>query len=272
MAMSVNTNVNAFQALQSLNSTNKALSTTQNRVSTGLRVTTAKDDAASYSISQKMKSDVAGYEAVKIGLGLGDAALGTAIKAGEAISELLIEMKAKSVQAQGGGLSSADRVALDNDVDKLVAQVENIVQTASFNDVNLISSGASDLTVLADVGGTQKITVSAQSLDTATLGIGSLDLTTSANAATALTAIDNAISSVASGLSSFGSIAKQVEIQKDFTQGLIDQLNTGIGSLIDADMAQESAKLQAMQIKQQLGGQSLGIANQAPQSILGLFG
>lgn len=272
MAMSVNTNVGAMIALQNLNKTNKLLNTTQLRVSTGLRVNTAKDDAASYSISQKMRSDIGGYEAVKIGLGLGDATLGVAIKAGEAIQDLLTQMKAKSVQAQGGGLSSSDRQALHNDVQKLVEQVDTIVRTAVFNEVNLVSNSASPLVVLSSVDGTQQITISNRSLDTADLSIGSLDLTTSASAGTSLTSIDNAISSVLSSLASFGSTAKQIDVQMEFTTSLIDILNTGVGVMVDADLAKESASLQALQIKQQLGTQSLAIANAAPQSILSLFG
>ena len=282
MVLSINTNVASMVALQNLNRTTSLLEQTQLRVSTGLRVNNAKEDAASFSIAQRMRSDVAGYEAVKIGLGLGDAALGVAQRAGEAISDLLIEMKAKAVQAQSGGLGSADRIALNDDVAKLIDQINTIVRTAVFNDVNLISGSAVGLNVLSSLDGSSTISVSAQSIDPETLGLGTgtgasftqgttVDLTTSANASLALTTFDNAISSVNTALAALGSTAKQVEIQMTFTQSLIDILNEGIGTMVDADMAMESARLQALQIKQQLGTQALAIANASPQSILSLF-
>lgn len=274
MVNSVNTNNPAMIALQNLNKTNSLLEKTQLSVSTGLRVNEAKDDAASYAISQRMRGDVAGYQSVKIALGLGDATLGVAIKAGEAINDLMIEMKAKIVQAQADGLDSASRQALQDDFTALRNQLDTIVSTASFNGSNLINNDTNtkSLTVLASVDGTSKITVNAQALDKTTLGLASLSLTSTGSASTALASINVAISSVASKLAALGSNAKQLEIQNEFTGQLIDILKKGIGTLIDADMAEESARLQSLQIKQQLGVQSLSIANSSPQTLLSLFG
>lgn len=274
MVNSVNTNNPAMIALQNLNKTNSLLERTQLSVSTGLRVNTAKDDAASYAISQRMRGDVAGYQSVKIALGLGDATLGVAIKAGEAINELLIEMKAKVVQAQADGLDTASRQALHDDFTALRNQLDTIVSTASFNGANLINNDTNtkSLSVLSSVDGTSKITILATALDKTTLGLAALDLTTTSGASTALASVNVAVNSVSSKLAALGSGAKQIEVQSQFTNELIDILKKGVGILVDADMAEESAKLQALQIKQQLGVQSLSIANSAPQALLSLFG
>ncbi len=179
-------------------------------------------------------------------------------------------MKAKTVQANQAGLDSASRTALHNDFTALRDQLSTIVATAEFNSVNLIKSGATNLTVISTAEGST-ITVTAQAMDAATLAISASDLTTSASAATALTAIDSAITSVSDKLAALVSSAKRIEVQTNFTAQLVDILKEGVGNLVDANLAEESAKLQALQIKQQLGVQALSIANAAPQSVLALF-
>ena len=179
-------------------------------------------------------------------------------------------MKAKTVQANQAGLDSASHTALHNDFTALRDQLTTIVATAEFNSVNLIKSGATALAVLSTADGST-IMISAQALDSATLAISASDLTTSASAATALTAIDAAITSVSDKLAALGSSAKRIEVQSEFTAQLVDILKEGVGNLVDANLAEESARLQALQIKQQLGVQALSIANASPQSILALF-
>ena len=268
--LSILTNAGAMTALQQLNGTNKKLSTTQLRITTGLKVNGPKDDAATYQIATRLRGDIAGTKSVKTALANGEATVNVAISAGKAISDLLIEMKAKIVQANQAGLDSASRTALNNDFKALRDQISTIVATAEFNSTNLIASGATNTSVLSTVDGSV-IDVSAQSMDTSTLGIASLDLTSSAGASTALTAIDSAITSVSDKLASLGSTANRIEVQTEFTTSLIDILTAGLGNLVDADMAEEAARLTALQVQQQLGVQSLSIANQAPSIILSLF-
>ena len=271
MGMSVNTNVGAMVALQNLNRSNAELEKTQLHITTGLKVNGPKDDASTYAIAQRMRGDIAGMQAVKTALAAGESTLNVAITAGKAISDMLTEMKAKAVQANQAGLDGASRTALNDDFTSLRDQLETIVQTAEFNGKNLITSAASALTVLSTVDGST-ISVTAQSMDATTLGILTSGLDLSASAATALTQIDAAINSVTSSLASLGSSAKRIEVQTDFTTQLVDILKEGVGNLVDADLAEESASLQALQIKQQLGVQALSIANSGPQSILSLFG
>ena len=193
-----------------------------------------------------------------------------AIEAGKAISDILTEMKAKVVQANQAGLDADSRTALQNDYNALRNQIQTIVATAEFNSVNLIKTGGTNLAVLSTVDGST-ITVTAQDLSVTALGISASNLTSSTSANLALTAINTAITTVSNGLASLGSSARRIEIQTDFTTQLIDILKVGVGNLVDANLAEESANLTSLQIKQQLGVQALAIANAGPQSVLALF-
>jgi flagellin len=270
MALSVNTNSGASIALQSLNLTTRNLERTQLNISTGLKVNGPKDDASTFAIAQNLRGEVSGLNAVKTALANGEATVNVAIDAGTSVADLLTEMKAKVVQANQAGLDANSRTALNNDFTALRNQVQDIVNSAEFNGINLVKSGATASTVLSSVDGST-IAVAAQALDATTLGIATLDLTSSAGAATALTAIDSAITTTSNKLAALGSVSKRIEVQSDFTKKLVDVFKSGIGNLVDADLAEESAKLQSLQIKQQLGVQALSIANSGPQAILSLF-
>ena len=271
MSFSVNTNVSAMVALRHLGATQRMLEQTQLRITTGLRVNGPKDDPSTYAIAQRMRGDIAGMGAVKTALAAGESSISVAIMGGKAVADLLTEMKAKVVQANQAGLDTASRTALNNDFTSLRDQLETIVQTAEFNGKNLITTGASALTVLSTVDGST-ISVSAQVMNATALGIEADILTSASGAATALTTIDAAINSVTASLASLGSSSKRIDVQSEFTVQLVDILKEGVGNLVDADLAEESAALQSLQIKQQLGVQALSIANSGPQSILALFG
>jgi flagellin len=247
MGLSINTNVGAFVALQQLTKTTSQLENTQLRITTGLRVNGPKDDASNFSIATRLRGDIKGIESVKTALSTGDSIVNTAIQAGKAIADLLTDMKAKVIQANQSGLDSASRTALNNDFTSLRDQLTTIVVSAEFNNTNLITSGASTLTVLSTVDGST-ITVSAQSMDIRTLGISASVLNTSLGASTSLTAINTAINLIADKLAALGSSSKRIEIQSEFTQQLVDILKEGVGNLVDADLAEESARLQALQI------------------------
>ena len=270
MVLSVNTNIGAMVALQNLNITNKELERTQLRITTGLQINGPKDDAATYAIAQNMRGDIGSYRAVKIALAAGESTVGVAISAAKSISNLMIEMKAKVVQANQAGLDANSRTALHNDFTALRDQIDTIVQTAEFNGKNMIKISASNMSVLSTVDGST-ITVSAQKLDTTTLTINATTLLSSSGASAALTSINTAMTLATDKLAALGSAAKRIEVQTDFTVKLLDILKEGVGNLVDADLAEESANLQALQIKQQLGIQSLAIANAGPQNILALF-
>jgi flagellin len=270
MAMSVNTNAGAMVALQNLSKTNIKLQGTQFRLTTGLRVNGPKDDAATFAIAQNMRGNIAGMSSVRTNLGLGVSIATVAVDAGTAISDLLIEMKAKAVQASQTGLSADSYTALNQEFTSLRNQLNTIVETAEFNGANLITSVATDLEILSTVEGST-ITLEAQTLDATSLILHTAALTNAASASAARILINNAVINVSNALAALGSAAKRVEIQSVFTAQLQDILKVGLGNMVDADLAQESATLQSLQIKQQLGVQALAIANSGPQSILALF-
>ena len=277
MTLSINTNRVAMIALQALNSTNSKLISTQRHISTGLKINGPKDDASTYAIAQSMRGDIAGMDAVKLSLSGGGSISDTAIEGARAVSDLLIEMKAKAVQASQDGLDAASQNAIDSDFDNMVEQLQEIVNSSKFNGTNLIDNSVTTLNVLSSVDG-DFINVRGQDLNITTIGttsgVGTLstaDLSSPATALIALGIIDAAIDEVSTALAELGSDGNRLELQDDFTTKLRDILLAGVGNLVDADMAEESAMLTALQVKQQLGTQSLAIANQSPQIILSLF-
>ncbi|WP_019959657.1 flagellin [Woodsholea maritima] len=270
----INTNAGAMVALQNLNSTNKQLEQVQSRINTGLAVASARDNGGVFAIAQTMRSDVRGYGAVKNSLDLAQSTTDVALAAGEAISDLLIEMKEKALAASDSSLDTASRTALNEDFKALRDQIGTIVENAEFNGTNLIENGGSNITALANASGSNTITIRAEDLSltgtTLTITAGT-QINTAATASAAATAIDTSISNLNSSLARLGTGSKALEIHKTFIGKLSDALEKGIGNLVDADLAKESARLQSLQVKQQLGVQALSIANQAPSSILGYF-
>lgn len=269
MGFSVNTNAGALVALQNLNKTNSALNVVQNRINTGLKVSGAKDDASIFAIAQAQRAELGGLNAVKSSLDRATGALDVAIAGAEAVSDLLIQLKEKAVAAKDEGTDSASRTLLNNDYQQLKAQIDTIVNNAEFNGRNSIDGG-DDVVAIVNSDASSKISIGAQSLTAAALSIGG-GITTSAAASSELAKIDAAIASVNTSLSVLGAGAKRVEIVGAFTDKLSDAIEVGIGNLVDADLARESANLQSLQVKQQLGLQALSIANQAPATVLSLF-
>lgn len=279
MAFSVNTNAGAFVALQSLNTTNAALNTTQNRISTGLAVGSARDGASTFAIAQNIRADVAGLNASSQGLDRARSALDVAINAAEATSDLLIEARELATAAKDETLDTVSRDALNDEFTEIIGQIQSINNSASFNGTNLVGDQATPTSVQAiDADGNSVFSIAGVDLSTAAAGlniaastIDSGGVTAVTNADAAFTAIEAAITTVNGALSDFGAGFQRLEIQADFTTRLKDTLEVGIGNLVDADLARESANLQALQVRQQLGLQALSIANQAPGSVLALF-
>ncbi len=399
--LSVNTNYSAMIALQNLNFTNSELESVQNRINTGFKVASAKDNGAVFAIAEQQRARVTSLAAVNDGINRAISAVDVALSAGESIGKILKEMKTRAVAAQAEDLTSEQRAAIQADYDELRDNINQIANAAQFNGINLVNAGGLDLnvlmsdlsngssgtminadgvtgvvpgltSVLADTFGfagtetiqfqldgngigtvavTATMTVQSYMDEVATqtggritasynqatgvmsyrssegvlttndltivgtgtggdedsfLGVGetniastgssvvttisNLDFTiggtgalqTISSAANVLGtpsasvsvsgAIDTAMQTLNRQLATMGSQAKALEIQHEFLGKLSDSVEKGIGNLVDADLAKESAKLQSLQIKQQLGAQALSIANQSPQVILSLFG
>tara|TARA_B100000686_G_scaffold353382_1_gene458771 strand:+ start:195 stop:1022 length:828 start_codon:yes stop_codon:yes gene_type:complete len=269
--LSVHTNVGQLAALNQLGLTNRDLNNTQLRVTSGLKINNPQDDSSGFQISTRIKGDIAGNKAVKTALDLGATTVDVAISAGKNIKELLVEMKGKVIQANQAALDASSRTALNNDFVALRTQIDTVTRAAAFNDKNIVESGGTQLLVLSSQDGSV-ITVAPQNMSATGLSIQSNALLTSANAATARAAIETAIVLIGDKLAALGAAARSIEIQGQFTNEVVDNLTVALGSIVDADLAEESAKLQALQIQQALGVQALNIANAGPQQLLGLFG
>lgn len=274
MSFSVNTNNAAAIALQYLTGTQGQLDQTQSRINSGLKVANARDDGAVFAIAQNQRGQVAGYTAVMNSINNATSAVDVALSAGQSISDLLIQMKQKALSAADSSLDTASRQALNANFTALRDQITTIVTNASFNGFNLVNGSTNQITALASADGSRRITTSTQKLSLS----GSIvtvkttnTISTQAKASTLVSTIQASLTNVNSALAKLSAGAAKFSIQGTFAQKLSDTLTAGIGNLIDANMAQESAKLQSLQVRQQLGIQALSIANQAPQSIMSLF-
>jgi len=274
MAFSVNTNAGAFAALQNLNKTTSSLNDVQTQINTGLKVASAKDNGAVYAIAQKLRSDVAGLNAVKGSLDRASSGLDVAIAAGEAVSDLLIELKEKAVAAKDSGLDTASRNSLNSDFTQLRDQITSIVSNAEFNGTNNVKASGDAIVAITNDTGSNTITIAAQDLSLAGTNVSitaGTSISTSALASAAVGKIESSIANVNTSLSSLGSGSNRLELQRSFVDKLSDSIEVGVGNLVDADLAKTSANLQSLQVKQQLGLQALSIANQAPGTVLSLF-
>ena len=274
MAFSVNTNAGAFAALQNLNQTQSELRTTQTQINTGLRVASAKDDAATFAIAQTLRGEVSGLQAVSSSLDRAQSTLDVAIAAGEAVSDLLIELKEKAVAAKDTGLDTSSRNSLNDDFKQLRDQITSIVQNAEFNGTNVVNAGGDAVVAITNDTGSNTITIAAQDLSLSSTNVTittSQEINTATSAADAVTKIEASIANVNTSLSALGSGSSRIELQQNFVNSLSDSIEVGIGNLVDADLAETSANLQSLQVRQQLGLQALSIANQAPSTVLGLF-
>ena len=272
--LSVNTNTNAMTALEYLNQTQGQLTQVENAISTGETVSSAKDNGAIFAIAQNMRGDVAGYTAVGQSLNNGISTVDVALSAGQSISDLLIQMKQQALSASDTSLDTQSRNALNANFQALLTQIKTVVQNAQFNGTNMINGTTNQITALASTDGQHRVTVSAQnmSLSGSIVTVTSTaSISTQAKASTMISTVESSLTNVDSALATLGAGSAKFSIQATFVQNLSDTLNTGIGNLVDANMATESAQLTALQTKQQLGVQALSIANQAPSIALSLF-
>ena len=271
---SILTNGSALEALQNLNTTASQLTTVQNRISTGLKVATAKDNGSTWAIAQNERSSISSLGVVTDSLNRAVSTVDVALSAGQSISDLLNQMKAKALAATDTSLDTNSVTALSNDYKALRDQIGKIVANADFNGANIIKTNGSNIYALANAAGTNKLTVAAVNLG---LGGGTVTITAAATFTTATTAtaqlalVNSSITNVNNAVAKLGTSSNALSTHLSFISQLTDTLTTGVGNLVDADVAKESANLTALQTKQQLGVQALSIANQAPQSLLSLF-
>lgn len=271
---SVNTNGAALVALQYLNKTNSELEQVQSRINTGLKVATAKDDGAVYAVAQNLRAKIAGMGVVKNSIDRAVSTVDVAAAAGEAVSDLLVQLKEKALAAKDASLDTASRTAYNEDFKRLRDQIDKVVNNADFNGTNMVKNAGSAITAIVDAAGSNTITVSAEDLSlghsivtiAATESIGTV-----AAASAAAILLDASITNVGASLARLGAGSKALTISNTFASKIKDTLETGLGNLVDADLSRESARLQSLQVKQQLGVQALSIANQSNSQLLSLF-
>jgi flagellin len=308
---SINTNVAAMTALQTLTQTNKQLTATQNRISTGYRVADASDNAAYWSIATTMRSDNSALSTVQDALGLGAATVDIAYTGVNSAIKVVDQIKSKLVAARQPGI---DRNKIQSEITELQSQLRGIADSASFSGENWLSVDSADPgynasktivssfsrsggavtigTIIIDLSNTKLFDANDQSgiLDTqytTTNGgvtysvsgiLDALDISTLtdspndvADLEEIIGVVDATLSTMTDAATSLGAVKARISIQQDFVKSLMDAVKRGIGQLVDADMNEESTKLQALQVKQQLGVQALGIANTSSQAIMQLF-
>ncbi len=275
MTNSVHTNTSAQIALQNLTRTNDRMSDVQGRISTGLKVQGAKDNAAIWAIAQGQRADIGALSAVKQSLDRATSVADVALTAGESISDLLNQLKEKVIAARDESLGTQSRQLLDSDFRALIRAINSAVANATFDGTNIFNGSITPgIRFLANADASQTVTLSSRNLTTggAIIEVSlSNSLLTITGAISALARLDDSITQLNSALGDIGAQAKQIEAHAKFVSKLSDTLESGVGNLVDADLAKESARLQALQVQQQLGAQALSIANQAPQVILSLF-
>lgn len=272
---SVNTNQGAMIALQNLNATNKDLGVVQNRVNTGLKISTAKDNGAIWAIAQNQRAESTSLNAVISSLQRGQSVADVAMSAGTAISDILVQMKEKVLAATEAGISTASKQALSDEYTALRDQIDTIANNANFDGVNLISASATNsasIKAIANADATETIDIDHVDLSKSNTAIAAtLSVLTGTVGSADVADLETAIQNVSSALSKIGTGAKALDTHLTNVMKLQDTLDAGVGNLVDADLAKESARLQALQVQQQLGAQALSIANSAPQIILQLF-
>lgn len=276
LSNSMITNASAMAALQNLNATNAQLAQTQTRINTGLKVSSAKDNGAIWAIAQNQRADIASYGSVTDSLNRVSSSIDVAISAGETISDLLTQMKAKALAASDVSLDTTARGLMNEDFMALRDQIKKTIDNASFNGANLLKTGATALFGLANADGSSKLTVKPQ-----IMGLGAVNsvitlsatasFNTASTASALISTVTTSLSQVNAAVARLGTASKAFGLQLTFVAKLTDSLTAGVGNLVDADVAKESANLTALQTKQQLGIQALSIANQAPQTLLSLF-
>jgi flagellin len=271
---SVNTNVGAMVALQNLQKTNAQLATTQNRINTGLAIGSAKDNGAIWAIAQTQRAESSSLNAVKSSLQRGQSTIDVALSAGESVSDLLVQMQTLALSASDASLGTTARASLNEDFKNLRDQIKTVVTNAGFDGTNLLGTGTAGYKALANAKGTSTIDVAQQNMALSgsivtVASAGVINTVTTAKAM--ITTVETSIKNVSTALSKLGTASKAFENHLTFVGKLQDSLDAGVGNLVDADLAKESARLQSLQTKQQLGVQALSIANSSTSILLGLF-
>lgn len=282
---SINTNNSAMNALSIMKGVNKNLADTQERISTGLAVRSSKDNAAYFSISQTMKGDSGMLKSIDEGLTVTRNVVATGRLGAETFAGLAKDVTERLAFAQGTGV---DLSKVQAEVTELASRMQTVIDQSTFNGVSMVDGtttsaattpdAADVLTVVTGVARSDATTMTATTIDIQKVNlqdiqafVAGLDLETSTDLAGDLESMEDQLALSNDAATKLGITEKSIETQQEFLGELTTRLDSGVGSIIDADMEEEAARLQALQVQQQLATQSLSIANQGPQNIMALF-
>lgn len=274
MTISVQNNSAALLALQNLNRTTDQLAQTQQQISTTLAVAKPSDDPVVWATAKGQRVDINGLASVTQSLNRASSISDVALSAGQSVMDLLDQLKQTALSAQDPQLDAPSRQSLNTDFTGLLKRITTTLQNASFDGANLLDGSTGNLNFLASADASQSVTLPAKDLS---LGGGIITLSSTASVTTASAAslmtsqIDAAIANVTSALADIGDQSKLISAHAALVQNLSSVLQSGMGDLIDADTAADSARLAALQVQQQLSQQTLGVANSMPSVLLSLF-
>lgn len=281
MTFSVHSMAAVNSALQHMSMLQRESAAVHTRIATGLKVGSASDNGTVWAMAHGMRADNESRGSALTSMDLGIGVVETALAASEGISDLMVEMHGKLVAATDTTLDEQSWRSLMTDFIELGNQAQRLAENASFNDLNLLESGGEDLSVLIGSTPGQTLTIAAEDL---TDGGGIFDaglaanlpqsdnaIVTSQPTSADVTAFESSMSDVTASVSRLGVGLKSLEIQKTLLVKQIDVTEAGIGNLVDADLGRESARLQALQVREELGMQALEVANSAPRVILSFF-
>lgn len=277
---SILTNPSSMTALRNFGAIQRSLSTVQNRVSTGLRVTGAVADASNFAIAQGVRTEIRAIDAVIKGLNNAKGVAQVGIAGATAVSDLMADIRKKITEAANPANTTQQQQILQNDYEELIAQFRQILENSSFNGENVIVEQAiafnlaigspNNINVLSNInGGT--LTVRGHHLDVSYARLNNEDVSTSANALTALDVWEDEMEVIGQALGELGADMRALNLQTGFLESQRDAVEEGLGNIVDADLARESARLTSFQVQEQLAVQTLSLANQRPQTLLGLF-
>lgn len=276
MASSILTNSQTMTALQSLNRTTSEIARTREAVATGREVVGTKDDGARYAVAQGMRADVAAFGVVATSLNralaIGDTALGVT----EIIADILSEMRGLALRAVDPSIDAQTRETLDQQFQDLKWETHHWAHRAEFDGVNILNASQppSGIAFPASDDGASRVVLNTHDLVNSGIlvpGTYYNGLTNLSDAETALNNVNLSMENISEVMAQIGADIRKIEGHQKFISKLSDSLETGIGALIDADLAKEAARLRALEVKQELGVQALGIANSSPELVLSLF-
>lgn len=278
--LSILTNPSLFSGLQTLRDVNARVAESSKAVSTGQKVQGALDDASNFAIAQGLRGEIRAIDAVIQGLNGAKGVAKVAVAGAEASSDILNDIRKKIIEGTNPGVTTQQRQILQNDYANLLGDMRQILENSEFNDINLLIETAipfnlfvgqvQNLDVLSNPNG-DTVRVGGHRLDLVYARLNNEDITSVANANAALAIWDTNISIVNTALGDLGADSRQLNFQVDNLVQIRDQVTGGLGNIVDADLARESAKLAAAQVQQQLSVQTLNIAKAQPSIIQQLF-